>query len=68
MLSLGQMGEWQHGLPVLGALVVMICVGRYAVLVEALSFNARQACLVSQSRMNKENASRREYIVKRSVG
>ena len=40
MLSLGQMGEWQHGLPVLGALVVMICVGRYAVLVEALSFNA----------------------------
>ncbi len=39
MLSLGQMGEWQHGLPVLGALVVMICVGRYAVLVEALSFN-----------------------------
>ena len=66
MLSLGQMGEWQHGLPVLGALVVMICVGRYAVLVEALLFNAVRH--VSQSRMNKENEWGREYIVKRSVG
>jgi hypothetical protein len=45
MLSLGQMGEWQHGLPVLGALVVMICVGRYAVLVEALSTLSGMRCV-----------------------
>ena len=68
MLSLGQMGEWQHGLPVLGALVVMICVGRYAVLVEASLLCRCQACVASRSRMNKENALRREHIVKRSVG
>ena len=62
------MGKWQHGLQVLGALVVMICVGRYAVSVEALSLCRCQACAASQSRMNKENALQRERVAKRSVG
>ena len=57
---------WQHGLPVLGALVVMISVGQYAVSVEASSLCRCQACAASQSRMNEENVSRRERVVKRT--